>query len=230
MRNLIVSFIAILSASVYVTLYSSYAVAGGTQTSPYGMVYPPSECTPVYGGGVVCPKEGQVLIDKQVKNPATDIFVDNLGPNDPKYRTQQVITFKIIVKNSGDKSISKVTVKDTIPSYVDFMTGPGNFDKDSRVLTFIVNDLVGGTSQEIELKGRTVHPAVLPKDKNVVCQKNNVDALSDIQIDHDDSQFCIEKKMEIPVQPEAGPGMWLISITGLVSSLGVGLKLRRKTV
>lgn len=232
MKNLIVSIVSIFVATAYVTIFSPIALAAGGCVPVYGggVSCPPSECVPVYGGGVSCPTQSQVLVDKKVKNPATDIFVDNLGPNDPKYRTQQVISFKLIVKNSGDKPISKLTVKDTIPSYVDFMTGPGNFDKDSRVLTFVVNDLAGGASQEFEVKGRTVHPAVLPKDKNVVCQKNIVDALSDTQIDRDDAQFCIEKKIEIARQPEAGPEMWLVSITGLVSSLAVGLKLRRKTV
>ncbi len=187
-------------------------------------------CTPVYGGGVQCPRVGQVLVNKTVQNPATGVFVDNLGPADPKYRPEQVVTFHIDVQNSGDQTLDTVTVKDALPSYVDFMSGPGSYDSNSRVLTFTVNNLAGGTDQQYEVKVRTVHPAVLPSDKNVVCLVNTVDAASGGESDHDESQFCIEKQITVTSAPKAGPEHWLLSLAGLGSALVSGLYLRKKAV
>lgn len=185
------------------------------------------ECVPVYGGGVQCPRAGQVLIDKTVLNPSTGIFVDNLGPSDPKYRTQQEVAFRLVVKNSGDKNLETIEVKDTLPPYVVFMSGPGSYDANSRVLTFTVNNLGGGASQTFEIKARTEHPAVFPADKNVVCPVNVADAQIGEQKDHDEAQFCIEKKMEVPSQPKAGSEVFsLVSLTG---SLITGLYLKKKT-
>jgi uncharacterized repeat protein (TIGR01451 family) len=200
-----------------------------TLAFPLSTVFASSGCVPIYGGGYNCPKVGQVLIDKKVLNPSTGIFVDNLGPSDPKYKPQQVVTFRLIVKNSGDQNLETVTVKDTLPQFVDFMSGPGEFDKKTGVLTFTVNNLAGGESQTMEIKARTVHPAVLPESKNIVCPVNTVDAVAGDQKDHDESQFCIEKKQIVPAVPKAGPESVVLTLVGLGSSLIAGLKLRKKS-
>lgn len=186
-------------------------------------------CVPVYGGGVQCPKVGQVLINKFVRNPATGVFVDNLGLTDPKYKPASFVTFRLEVKNSGDQTLSKVTVTDKIPQFVDFMTGPGTFDAKNKTLTFTVDNLGGGSSQVFEITGRVVHQAALPEAKNVVCTTNVVDAKTDSQTDHDEAQFCIEKKMEVPTVPQAGPEHWILSLVGLGTVLTSGLYLRNKS-
>src|SRR3989344_8511326 len=86
---------------------------------------------PVYGGGVITPKEGEILVDKMVKNPATGTFVDHLGPTDPKYRPLQIISFQIKVNNPSDETLDVVEVVDTLPDFVDFISGPDNYDSDS---------------------------------------------------------------------------------------------------
>lgn len=187
-------------------------------------------CVPVYGGGVQCPKPGEILIDKTVRNPSTGIYVDNLGVSDPKYRPQWTINFRILVKNSGDKTLEKVTVTDIIPQYVDFMSGPGNFDAKTRTLTFEVANLGGGASQLFEFKGRIVHTAVLPADKNVVCTVNTVDAKADAQTDHDEAQFCIQKELVVPEVPSAGPEHWILSFAGFSALLTIGTYFRKKAL
>lgn len=186
-------------------------------------------CVPVYGGGVQCPRVGQVLINKTVRNPSTGVFVDNLGPADPKYRPLWTVTFRIIINNSGDQSLDKVTVTDKLPAYLDFMSGPGTYDSKNRTLTFDVYNLSGGTSQSFEVKAR-VSSVALPSDKTVVCPVNVVDAVVGSQTDHDESQFCIEKQLIVPTVPKAGPENWMLSIVGLIASLKAGLFLRRKSI
>lgn len=208
-------------AAISVSLFSPNLSIAGGETPIYGGI-------PVYGGGFMVP--GQVLIDKTVLNPASGIFVDNLGPNDPKYRPQQFVTFRIVVKNSGEQTLSKVTVTDKIPQFTDFVSGPGTYDEKARVLTFTATDVGGGASQTYELKVRTVHAALLPEGKNVVCPVNIVDALSAKEIDHDESQFCIEKQMIVPIVPQSGPEHWMLTLGGLIGALMTGTYLRKKAV
>lgn len=194
--------------------------------------YGTSGCVPVYGGGVQCPRVGQVLINKTVRNPSTGIYVDNLGPTDPKYRPEWLVNFQVTVQNTGDQTLSDVKVTDTLPQYVDFTSGPGTYDSKSRTLTFDVLNLAGGTSQTFAIVARVVHAAVLPANQSVVCPVNTVDAVTadTNQTDHDTSQFCVEKQMVVPAAPAAGPQHWILSFAGLGTVLTIGLYLRKRTV
>lgn len=189
-----------------------------------------SGCVPVYGGGVQCPRVGQVLIDKTVKNPSTGIFVDNLTPGDPKYRPERLVTFKLVIKNTGDQTIDKITVTDKLPDYVDFTSGPGSYNKDNKTVTFEITNLTSGSSQLYYITARVVHASVLPGDKNVVCPVNTAEAVTSSQKDSDSSQFCIEKEMIVPNVPNAGPEHWILSFTGLGTILTAGLYLRKKAL
>lgn len=191
-------------------------------------------CVPVYGGGVQCPRPGQVLVEKKVQSPSTGIYVDNLGPSDPKYRPQQLITFQIIVQNSGEQTLNSINVKDTLPQYVDFMSGPGNYDSKSKTVSWTVSNLMGGSSEVFYLKGRIVHPTLLP-DLNIICPTqanpqpvNMVDAEVIGQKDHDESRFCIQKEIIVPVVPKAGPEHWLLTLAGFSILFPTGLILRKK--
>lgn len=213
-------------AAISLVLVASSAQAGG---------YLEGGCVPVYGGGEVCPSPAEVLIDKKVRNPATGLFVDNLGLSDPKYRPLQIVTFQIKVENSGDDTLEKVTIKDTIPSFIDYMSiSPANgvsYDSNLRVLTFTVDNLAGGSKQIFTLKARVAHQAVLPKEKNIVCPINIVNAETEGRNpDRDESQFCIEKEMVVPTVPKAGPEHWILSLAGLSTILSVGIYFRKKAI
>lgn len=205
----------VLLVSIKTTLVSADGAYGGG-------------CVPVYGGGVQCPRPGQVLLDKKVRNPSTGVFVDNLGLSDPRYRPAWIVTFRIFVKNPGDELLQNVTVTDQLPQFIDYMSGPGSYDSKSRILTFNVSNLAGGTTQTYDIKARVALQAVLPAEKSVVCPVNVVDAASDGQKDHDEAQFCVEKELVVPTVPKAGPEHWLLSIGGLGTTLIVGLYLKKK--
>ena len=181
---------------------------------------------PVYGGGVISPREGDFLVDKAVKNPATDEFVDHLGPTDPKYRPLDIVVFQIKVNNPGTQDIAAIEAVDSLPEFIDFMTGPGEFDPDSRKLTFTVEGLSAGETKEFEIKARVSHESLLPEEKSVLCPVNVVDASFADKTDHDESQFCLEKEMVIPQVPEAGTPGLILPLLGSVFS--AGLFLRKK--
>lgn len=184
-------------------------------------------CVPVYGGGVQCPRAGQVLIEKKVRNPSTGIFVDNLGLSDPMYSPGQVVIYHIIVQNTGDDNISSVSVTDRIPQFVELVSGVGNYDSNTRLMTFQTGEIASGSTQTFEIKVRVVDAGQLP-DGKTVCPINTVDAQSPSQSDHVESEFCIEKTKVVPVVPKAGPEDWLLSATGLLTSLSVGHIIRKK--
>lgn len=204
------------------------------------MVSASGGCVPVYGGGVSCPRPGEVLLDKKVRNPATGIYVDNLGPTDPKYKAEQMIIFHITVKNPGETTIEKITLTDTLPALFDYVSSPGNYDLNTGKVTWEVNNLAGGGSQTFEIRGKISNIAKFPAGGNVICPTNDfpqpiniVDAsASNSQTDRDETRYCLEKEIVLPKKetPKAGPEAWIITIPGLLTSLGIGLKLRRQKI
>src|SRR3972149_3756023 len=115
MNKKLISVFSILTLSViFSALNTGRVFASGEEI--YGGA-------PVYGGGVVVSR-GEMLLDKKVRNPASGEFVDHLGPTDPKYRPQTVVTFQINVRNAGDSALENFTIVDTLPRYLDFMDGP----------------------------------------------------------------------------------------------------------
>lgn len=164
-----------------------------------------NNCQPIYGGGQTCVQEGNISINKTVQNPQTNAFVDNLGVNDPKYGPGFQVTFQLTVTNTGSTTLSKVTVRDIFPQFVDFASGPGNFDANSKTLTFDLNDLKPGESRTFNLVGRVVSSDKLPQDQGISCVINQSTATAEGKTSQDNAQFCIEKKL-IALQPTGVPG------------------------
>lgn len=240
MRELAVFFLAfaILTISLSFSLaVKSYAAGDNAPTPTPGQetkggisVYggaPIYGGEPVYGGGVISQREGEILIDKMVKNPSTGSFVDHLGPTDPKYRPLNIIVFQIRVNNPGDSELNVVNAVDTLPEFIDFMTGPGNYDRNTKKLTFQIEKLRGGETRVFELRARITHQANLPESKTVICPVNVIDASSGDIREQDESQFCIEKEMITPQIPQAGAETAVLALLG--SALSAGLYLRKRT-
>lgn len=200
-------------------------------------------CQPTYGGvyGGPCVPSVNLTIDKKVQNPNTGVFVDNLSVNDPKFTPEQVITFKIVVTNTGDTNLDKVTIKDIFPQYVIFSGGAGVYDASKNTLTLSLDSLKSGESRTFTLGGRVASLKDLPSDKMISCVINRAQATSENQTVSDNAQLCIEKSQpsvtkgglpimpSVPVKqtPSTGPEMALLF--GLIPMGGFGYLLRRKT-
>ncbi|MBI3955499.1 DUF11 domain-containing protein [Candidatus Gottesmanbacteria bacterium] len=215
-------------------IWAAWAIFLGLSSS---QISASAGCVPVYGGGVSCPRPAEVLLNKTVRNPATGVYVDNILPTDnTNYLPGAIVSYHIKVQNSGDETLSSVTVTDSIPSFTDFSSidagaENSNYDSNTRKLTFTVSNLSGNTSRTLTLNLRVVSEAALPPNKTLVCPINIVDAVSSNNgTDHDESQFCIQKAVEVPQIPKAGPEQWILSIIGLSASLFAGLKFRKKSV
>lgn len=158
-------------------------------------------CTPVYGGGQTCVSAGALLIDKKVLNPATNQFVDNLGVNDPHFKPLNPVFFRIALTNTGNTAVNNITVKDIIPQFVDFAAGAGNFDQNTKTLSFQLGSLAPSETRTFDLNGRTVSNDQLPS--NLVCTVNQAIATSGNLSNQDNAQLCIEKVLPTPT-PQPG--------------------------
>ncbi len=75
------------------------------------------ECTTQYGNGqygeeVCVPTE--IAVDKQVRNPVTGVFVENLLAGDASYSPGSEVVYKLVIKNNDTVDFSEVFVKDTL--------------------------------------------------------------------------------------------------------------------
>jgi uncharacterized repeat protein (TIGR01451 family) len=162
-----------------------------------------TSCQPIYGGGQTCTASSDVSVDKKILNPSTNIMVDNLGINDPKYRPGFITNFQITITNTTSHTLSNVVVRDIFPQYVKFGAGPGNFDSNTGVLSFNLGSLQANESRTYAVIGRIVDSANLPQ--GTICLVNQATATADnSQMSQDNSQFCVENVVSVTTTSKGG--------------------------
>lgn len=201
-----------------------------------------AQCVALYGGGQACPQGVNIAINKTVQNPQTNAFVDNLGVNDAKFSAEQAVTFQLVVTNTGNASIPRVVVQDIFPQFVNFISGPGNFDPNTKTLSFDVISLNVGESRTFSLQGKVVAESQLPQNSGVTCVTNQaVTTTNDGKSSSDNAQLCIERKVlggvpskgaviVPPTAPQVIPATGIeIALLPLFLSVGIaGFLLRKK--
>ena len=198
-------------------------------------------CQPVYGGGQNCITTGTILVNKTVQNPQTGQFVDNLGTNDPRFSAGQAVNFQITLTNTGSTTIPQTAVKDTFPGFVDFTSGNGSFDSNTKTLTFTTDNLNPGETRTFSISGKVIDAKGLPD--GVTCVVNQATATTNTgQMSQDNAQFCIQKqavttttKGGLPVLPPPSvtttppTGPELLPLIGLLPAGLSGFFLRKKS-
>src|SRR3989344_3921452 len=96
---------------------------------------------------------GALLINKLVKSP-NGSFVENLGVTDPHFLPEQEVMFRIEVKNVGNKDLVNVEMKDKLPDWVDFVQGPGTFDKNYKTISFTLDKLTPNDTKTFDIKAK----------------------------------------------------------------------------
>lgn len=178
MQKILVSLLTFLAFSLF------FVAPVAADNSGYGV-----PCTTTYGNPCESKK---IMINKMVQNPKDGNFVDNLGTNDPKFGPEQSVNFRITVTNTGNTLLSDVDVIDTLPSYVTFTSGAGNFDQATKKLRFHVKDLKAGESREFTITAKTVKASDLPKNQGITCVTNHVFAGANGMEATDNAAFCIQ--------------------------------------
>lgn len=180
-----------------------------------------TRCETQYGGTQICVSTGQLQINKEVLDPISNKYVDNLGINNYKFAPGEVATFRISVRNVGDNNLSKVSVSDSPQSeFLSLASGNLNFD---------LTDLKPGEVRSTEVKLRVADASKMPQN-NVICVINSAEAVSDSNRDKDSAQLCLERKTVVPVVtkalPPTGAQDWLFAIFGGASSFA-GIRLMK---
>ncbi len=197
-----------------------------------------SNCQVIYGGGESCNPEISFTLDKKVqKTTKGGELVDNLSINDEKFISGQDVIFKITLHNTG-KAKTTVIVVDTLPQFVDFISG-GTYDNDKRTVTNTVA-LNADEKKEVNIVTRVVSNDKLPQDKTISCVTNTAKGTENNGAAADDAaQFCIERqsvtakptpqvfeKTPVTKIPETGPEM--LPLIGFISAGLAGFVMKRK--
>ena len=185
-----------------------------------------------YGGET--PKYS-ILVDKMVGKPGNSndatkyTYVDNLSVSDPRFAPGQIVFFKIKVKNISTKKLTGMEVRDTLPSYLELIEGPGSYNASTREVVWNAGDFNVNQEKTFYLKMKVVSQASLPADKGLMCVVNFVKATSANAYDDDTAQLCIEKQVQgVSKVPSAGPELGLLILAGNLITASVGIYLRKK--
>jgi len=215
---------------LFFSLATAGIVAAQTETN----------CTPLYGGGTTCVSTG-LVIDKKVKHPQINTFVDNLTVNDPKYAANQSIAFRISVTNTGTADFAPVTITDALPLYLTGVTGSGSFNASNNTVTFTLDSLKAGETKSVEFQATTASESALPTKQGTTCVTNKAQAQAVNLASEDTASYCIQvltgiptTKGGIPVYPEpkiteaprTGPEM--LALAALLPGSIVGYLIRKR--
>lgn len=201
-----------------------------------------ADCQTLYGGGQSCTSSFNFTVNKSVQVPGKGggQYVNNLSINDAKYSPTQNVNFQIVVTNTGNNTIPTVNVSDTFPQFLSFVSGPGSFNPNSKVLTFTINNLESGKSLTYTVVGKVADSNLMPSDQGIICMSNQVVGVdSNGMANSSSSQFCVQKSVLGASQPQvfAAPKVVTTPATGpemlpllalLPGALG-GLMLRKKS-
>lgn len=165
------------------------------------------ECVTQYGGEVVCPPV-EISINKMVAQPvantkgatvsATPVFVENLGTNQP-FAPEQEVLYRLVVKNTSAQTLSRVTVKDVLPQYLTFVSGPGSYDTNTRTLTVVLENMTAGESRTIDFLAKFVPATQFPAGQSAFCVTNYAEVRAENRFDDDTAQACVTVAPTLPV-------------------------------
>ena len=166
----------------------------------------------------------QIIIDKKLKPVSWANWSDNLSLNEFSFSAENLVDFKIIVKNSGEADLTNIEVIDILPGSVNFIFGPGDYNKDNHQVTWKIDRLSPNEEKIFKLRVQVINASELPKDGAFpVVNKVKVTAESG-ETDQDTAQFYIKGKVE--QLPEAGINLALGTALAL-GAIGAGFLSRK---
>lgn len=181
--------------------------------------------------GTDCTHPTDLTIDKEVKNPITNSYVENLGSTDPTFSPGSTVTFKLIVRNTSGETFSPVEVVDQFPEYLTYVGSSvaGTYDAGQRRLVMKLENLIAGETREIEVTAKVAERSAFA-DNSLVCSSNYTKATATARPDGDDdtAEFCMTTRVGgATTLPVAGFND-LTTLIPFLSLGGIGLVLLKK--
>lgn len=159
-------------------------------------------CDPIYGGGETCQQTSNITVDKKIKHPIENRFLDQLTGDDPYFIPDQQITFTIEVKNTGRSTIKNITLEDLFPpQLIRYDDKVGTFDNKTKILSYKIDVLKGNTAKKITVKVRVLKADQSLNNNDPVCLLNQVRAYANKNKNNpsqDNVRFCVEKQGSAP--------------------------------
>lgn len=161
-------------------------------------------CQPRYGGGVTCDKNTTV-VDKKVKNPKTNLYVNSLDTKTPLFTPGDTVMFRINVTNIGTTALTNIPLVDNFPKYLTHIKG-GAWDNTKRQVKFMITRLAANETKTFEIETLLSDEGAISETASLFCLSNTASTTLLEQTFQDSSQFCIEKEEAetIPNQSKGG--------------------------
>jgi hypothetical protein len=206
------------------------------------------ECTTQYGNGqygtTTC-RPTDLSIDKQVRNPITGVFVENLLSGDASYAPNSEVIFSLKVTNSSNQNFRTVQITDTLPERMvnpkvdepDQTKVTDVKNPDNRTLVFLLKEeLKSGQSVEVKIKATVV--STFPTDKSRFCGdleklQNNAEVKAEDRSDPDSASICVETTnvLGATTLPQAGPEDYLPLLPFIALGItGIALIFRKPAI
>jgi len=181
--------------------------------------------------GTICDQPTDLTIDKEVKNPITNLFVENLGSTDPTFSPGAIVTFKLIIKNTSGETFSSVKVVDQLPDYLTYTgsTVTGDYDAGKRRLVMMLGRIAAGETKEIEVTAKVADKSAFADD-DFFCASNYATVTSTERPygDNNTAEFCMTTRVAgAATLPVAGFND-LATMIPFLSLGGIGLALLKK--
>lgn len=150
-------------------------------------------CTTQYGGETTC-QPSDLTINKEVQNPSTLSFVENLSSSDPTFAPGSDVLYRLVISNTSGQTFDPVNVKDVLPAFLTFVSGPGTYDAGSNTLTFSLSNLIAGETRTVDIMAR-VNDVSNFNGKSFVCVNNYAEVRSLNRFDSDTAQICLQNNV-----------------------------------
>ena len=184
-----------------------------------------------YGNGNEVPQN--LTVNKEVKNPITNGFVENLGSTDPTFSPGSIVTFRLAVKNSSGETFNPVEVVDQLPDYLTYVSSSvaGTYDTGKRRLVMKLENLIAGETRDIEVTAKVADRSAFASDRDFFCVSNftSVTTTARPNADNDTAEFCITTRVNGAINLPVAGFNDLVTILPFLSLGGIGLVLLRKT-
>jgi uncharacterized repeat protein (TIGR01451 family) len=188
MKHLIIVVFTFIYISL-LWLYMPEAHAAGAPTPT---------CVPVFGGGSPCNGDAAVVVNKQVRDPKSGRYVDNLsGTYDPG----QAVTFHIFFTNTSNKDLTGILIQDTFPRYLSYTDGDGKFDFTKQIFTANLTSLKKGQSKALSVTGTIVSADKIPSSPSPLCVTNVATVTQEGKTSSDSVPFCIRQSASAQPEP-----------------------------
>lgn len=162
-----------------------------------------------------------VTIDKKIR-PITDVnYYDNIPASQKVFIEKDQMDFELIVENTGNQTLTNLTVKDTLPKYFTPQLYFGTFDKNSDVIQTQIDSLGVGESKVFNIRGIVSNLPASDWANQLVKLTNRADVYNNNASDTDYASYFAEKR----VNPVTGADSLvlgsLVSLTMLTTAFGL---------